>query len=441
MCRWEADDPEPLRIPAPDPLSALEVAAGFGEPALFVLKDFHHHLESPAVLRRLRDLAAALPATGKHLIFLGPRFRTPEDLEKEVVVLDLPPPGVDELGALLEQVLALQPSSRLSPHDQEALLRSALGLTLGEVESILARAVVRDGAITARAVELVLAEKRQIVRRHGLVEFLESRDGLEQVGGLATLKAWLQRREAAFSEAARAFGLPVPKGMLLLGVQGCGKSLVARAVSRAWAMPLLRLDLGRVFGKFIGESEAAIRRAIQTAEAVSPCILWLDELEKGFAGAAGDAHDAGVSARVLGTFLTWMQEKEKPVFVVATANQIRSLPPELLRKGRFDELFFIDLPEPAEREAILAVHLRKRGRDPSQFDCRELAARTDGFTGAELEQVVLEALSVAFAERARAVTQRDLLRAAEEIIPISVTMKESITAMRNWATVRTRKAA
>lgn len=442
MVARDPDGGDGARIPAPDPLAALDVASGYEEPALFVLRDFHHHLESAAVLRRLRDLASVLPATGKHLIFLGPRFRTPEDLEKDVLVLDLPPPDSIELDGLVgEAQIAGRTADGLLPAAREALVRAMLGLTLGEAESVLARALVRDGAITARAVELVLAEKRQLVRRHGLIECLESRDGLDDVGGLAGLKHWLARREAAFGEAAREYGLPVPRGILLLGVQGCGKSLIAKAVSRAWAMPLLHLDLGRVFGKFVGESEAAMRRAIQTAESAAPCVLWVDEIEKGFAGATVEAHDAGVGARVLGTFLTWMQEKQKPVFVVATANQIRGLPPELLRKGRFDELFFVDLPDTAEREQILAVHLRKRRRDPAGWDLADLARRTDGFTGAELEQVVVEGLHNAFADGRRALAPTDLEQAAAEVVPLSVTMRETVAALRQWAATRARRAS
>jgi len=429
---------EPLALPAPDPLSALDVVAAYQEPAVFLLKDFHHYLDNAALLRKLRDLALTLGPTGKHVVFLGPRFRVPEDLEKEVQVVDYPPPDLAELGELLASV---PEAAALSPAGREALLKALLGLTLGDAEAILAKALVRDGAVTDAAVDLVLGEKRQIVRRSGLLEFYEAEEHLGDVGGLAALKAWLRRRHDAFSEEAREFGLPVPRGILLLGVQGCGKSLVAKAISREWRMPLLRLDVGRVFGKYIGESEAAIRRVVQTAEAVAPAILWIDEIEKGFAGAAAESHDTGVSARVLGTFLTWLQEKRKPVFVFATANQIRNLPPELLRKGRFDELFFVDLPTPEERAEIFRVHLARRRRDPEAFDLAALAERTDGFTGAEIEQVVCEALYSAFAADRRPLGQDDLTHAAAEIVPISVTMKEAIGAMRHWAASRARGAS
>lgn len=432
-------------LAAPDPLTALDVVAAYEEPALFVLKDFHHYLDNSTLQRKLRDLAVDLGAQGKHILFLSPRFHAPDDLEKEILSLDYPPPGLDELSELLASLETdLGPESstvRLSPEGRERLLKAALGLTLLEAESVIAKALVRDGALTDEGVDLVLAEKKQIVRRSGILEFYETAEALEDVGGLIALKSWLRRRHQAFSEDAREYGLPTPKGILLLGVQGCGKSLVAKAISREWRMPLLRLDMGRVFGKYVGESEAAIRRVAQTAEAVAPAILWIDEIEKGFAGSSSDAHDTGVSARVLGSFLTWMQEKEKPVFIFATANQIRHLPPELLRKGRFDELFFVDLPGAEERVEIFSVHLRKRRRSPERFDLPALAAKTENFTGAEIEQVVNEALYTAYAEDRRELAEPDLLAAAEEIIPIAVTMRESITAMRNWAATRARKAS
>ena len=433
---------EPISLSAPDPMSALEVVAAYDEPAMFVLKDFHHYLENAAVLRRLRDLAAELPALEKQIVFLSPRFRVPEDLEKDVQVIDLPPPPLPELGALLDEQIARCGSSvDLTPEGRERLLNAALGLTAVEAGTVFAKAMVGDGTLSDDDVDLVLDEKKQIVRRAGILEFYEAAETLDDVGGLDNLKAWLDKRYAAFSEDARDYGLPEPKGILLLGVQGCGKSLVAKAVSRAWKLPLLRLDVGRIFGRYIGESEAAIRRVIQTAEAVAPAILWVDEIEKGFAGAAGDAHDTGVSARVLATFLTWLQEKGKPVFVLATANHIRNLPPELLRKGRFDELFFVDLPMPEEREAILRVHLQKRGRDCANFDVRGLAAQMDSFTGAEIEQTINEALHDAYADGRREVTTADISHAASQVIPLAVTMREAITGMRNWAGTRARPAS
>lgn len=440
-----SDVEEDRAMAAPDPLAALEVAARHPDAALFVLKDFHRHLDSTPVVRRLRELAMELPPTGKHLVFLSPLLHLPQELEREITVIDLPPPDLGELAELMdgiEQGLGDEAYRiELTPSGRERLLRAALGLTAAEAEAVLARALVNDGRLTDDDLSVVLEEKKQAVRRSGILEFYEAEEGMEHVGGLDILKAWLMKRYQAFSEDARAYGLPEPRGVLLLGVQGCGKSLVAKAVSRAWRMPLLRLDVGRVFGKYIGESEAGIRTAIRTAEAVAPSILWIDEIEKGFAGSTGDSHDTGVSARVLGTFLTWLQEKKKPVFVLATANSIRNLPPELLRKGRFDELFFIDLPVLVERAEIFRVHLSRLRRDPALFDLPSLAAAAEGYTGAEIEQAIKEALHDAYADGRREPTTDDLMVAIRQIVPIAVTMKESIQAMRRWSDNRARRAS
>jgi AAA+ superfamily predicted ATPase len=442
------EEPDPAALSAPDPATALDVISFYPQPALFVLKDFHAYLDNATVLRKLRDLAAELPGTGRHLLFLSPSLRVPEELAKEVEILDVPPPDVAELDALLRDVIERDEAHRgrpatitLDDAGRERLLQAARGLTAMEAERVFAKALLQDGALGDDDVRLVLAEKKQAVRRSGILEFYETSEGLDAVGGLEALKEWLAKRRLAFSADARRYGLSEPRGVLLLGVQGCGKSLVAKAVGQAWQMPLLRLDMGRVFGRYIGESEAGIRTAIRTAEAIAPAILWLDELEKGFAGATVEAHDTGVSARVLGTFLTWMQERTQPVFVVATANSVRHLPPELLRRGRFDELFFIDLPTAVEREAIFALHLRKRARDPDRFDLPRLVAASDGYTGAEIEGAVQDALFDAYADGRREVTTDDLAAALAATSALAVTMREPIEAMRRWAATRARRAS
>ena len=289
--------------------------------------------------------------------------------------------------------------------------------------------------------QLILDEKRQVIRKSGLLEYYPVQEGLRQIGGLDYLKYWLGRRAPAFSEAARRFGLPEPKGLLLLGVQGCGKSLTAKAVAAQWHLPLLRLDVGRIFSGLVGSSEENLRKAIRVAESVAPAVLWIDEIEKGLSGIASSGMtDSGVTARVFGTLLTWLQEKTAPVFVIATANRIEALPPELLRKGRFDEIFFVDLPTPEERQEIFDIHLRRRGRDPARFDLSELTRLSPGFSGAEIEQAVVEGLYHAFAD-GKELEQAHLVGAISETMPLATTMKEEIARLREWARTRTRPAS
>jgi ATP-dependent 26S proteasome regulatory subunit len=431
---------------APQPLEALAAVEKLGEPALVVLKDFHAFLQDPMVVRALRDLAQTLKSTFTTVLVLSPTLAIPVELEKDVSVLDVPLPTYRDLLQLLKEIVNLVRRNRraeveLSKDDADQLLRAAQGLTLSEAESAFAKAIARDGRLSRLDVDLVLEEKRQVIRKSGLLEYFPADASLADVGGLGTLKRWLDRRGTAFSEAARRFGLPEPKGVLLLGVQGCGKSLTAKAIAAQWRLPLLRLDLGRIFSSYVGSSEENLRRAIRVAESVAPVVLWVDEIEKGLGGAGGSGTaDSGVSARVFGGLLTWLQEKTAPVFVVATANQIASLPPELLRKGRFDEIFFIDLPAAPERREILAIHLRKRGRDPAGFDLAALAAATEGFSGAELEQALVSGLYEAFAAGTE-LDQAHLERAAAESLPLSTTMREEIHRLRAWARTRTRPAS
>jgi SpoVK/Ycf46/Vps4 family AAA+-type ATPase len=317
-------------------------------------------------------------------------------------------------------------------------LKAALGLTLTEAENVFAKCIVEKGVFD---LDLIVAEKQQLIRKSGVLEYFEARDEVSDIGGLEILKAWLNNRALAFTEKAQKFGLPSPRGILLLGVQGCGKSLTAKAVAHLWRLPLLRLDVGRIFAGLVGSSEQNMRRAIQMAETVSPCVLWLDEIEKGLAGLESSGlADAGVTARVFATLNTWMQEKTKPVFVVATANEIMQLPPELLRKGRFDEIFFVDLPAESERREIFVIHLGRRKRDPKEFDLDRLAAESDGFSGAEIEQAVISGLYAAF-EEGREITTEDVLTALRQTVPLSVTMREEIGMVRRWAKGRARPAS
>jgi SpoVK/Ycf46/Vps4 family AAA+-type ATPase len=321
------------------------------------------------------------------------------------------------------------------------LLQAALGLTLGEAENVLAKILVKHERLSGDLVGEVLFEKQQIIRKSGLLEYYASEETFASVGGLSALKEWLAKRASAFTVEAQAFGLPPPKGLLLLGVQGCGKSLCAKAVANLWQVPLLRFDIGRVFGSLVGSSEENVRRAIAVAESVAPAVLWVDEIDKALAGSQGSAlSDGGTTARVFGTFLTWLSEKTSPVFVVATANEIAQLPPELLRKGRLDEIFFVDLPAEAERAEIFTVHLRKRQRDPAAFDLPELARATEGFSGAEIEEIIISALFDAFHARQPLVMDH-LREALRQSVPLARTLAEPIQRLRQWSIGRARPAS
>jgi ATP-dependent 26S proteasome regulatory subunit len=430
-----------------DPLEALEKIRRDKEPAIYLMKDLPlklgQHPEAGALTRKLRDLGDALRTTYSTLVILSPRLLLPPELEKEVTVIDFDLPGFGELEGLLEQALIALKSqgkedAELSLEKREAILKAARGLTLTEAENVFAKCLVEKKGF---AVAEILEEKKQIIRKGGLLEYYDAVEPMASVGGMEDLKAWLQRRALAFTEKAKAFGLPAPKGVLLLGVQGCGKSLTAKAVAHLWQMPLLRLDVGAIFSGLVGSSEENMRRAIKMAEAVSPTIFWIDEIEKALSGTQSSGQlDAGVTARVFATLTTWLQEKTKPVFVVATANNILQLPPELLRKGRFDEIFFVDLPRKEERKAIFAIHLEKRKRDPARLDLERLAAATEGFSGSEIEQCLISALYTAF-EADRDITSEDLARAVAETVPLSVTMREEIEKSRAWARGRARAAS
>jgi SpoVK/Ycf46/Vps4 family AAA+-type ATPase len=332
--------------------------------------------------------------------------------------------------------------SSISTEDREKLLKAALGLTRDEAEKVYRKARVMAKRLTAEEVDIVLSEKKQLIRRNGILEFMDVDETIDSVGGLDELKRWLQQRSDAFTERAREYGLPQPKGMLILGVPGCGKSLIAKTTSRLWGLPLLRLDLGRVYdGSTVGRSEANLRNALRTAESISPAILFIDEIDKAFAGGVGSSDsDGGTSSRIFGSFLTWMQEKKSPVFVMATANRVEKLPSEFLRKGRFDEIFFVDLPNAEERKDIFQIHLQKRRRDIERFDLEQLTKVCDGFSGAEIEQGLISAMYEAFAQ-GREFTQLDIIAAIRATMPLSKTMSEQVTALRDWARQRARPAA
>ena len=320
-------------------------------------------------------------------------------------------------------------------------MQAALGLTLGEAENVFAKIIVKNQRLSGEHVNEVFAEKQQIIRKSGLLEYYAAEEDFTSVGGLSVLKDWVNKRAVAFTAEARAFGLPAPKGVLLLGVQGCGKSLCAKAVSRLWQLPLLRFDMGRMFGSLVGSSEENVRRAIAVAESIAPAVLWVDEIDKAFTGSqSSGVTDGGTTARVFGTFLTWLSEKSAPVFVVATANDVSQLPPELLRKGRLDEIFYVDLPLDEERAEIFRIHLAKRNRNPEEFDLPALAAASPEFSGAEIEEAIISALYDAFYAKQELATAH-VLATLSQTVPLARTMAEKITAQRNWAIGRARNAS
>ncbi len=430
-----------------NPVEVLDQAIEQIEPAIFVLYDYHAFLgpDQAAVIRKLREVAPQLKNSYRTLIIVSPVLQLPPELEKAVTVLECPLPTREDLTTLLQDLahqLENHPHVRLDldPFTQEQLVDAALGLTLDEAENVFARIIVSQERLSAEDVDIIIDEKQQLVRKSGLLEFYPAEVGLDAIGGLGALKEWLLLRSHATSQAARDFGLHPPRGILLLGVQGCGKSLCAKAISRAWKLPLLRFDIGRIFDSFIGASEANMRRTIQLAESIAPAILWVDEIDKAFAGISeSGASDSGTTARVLGTFLTWLAEKQSPVFVVATANDISRLPPELLRKGRLDEIFFVDLPTEVESEEILRIQLHQRGRSPEAFDLKQLARLAVDFSGAELEEAINSALYEAFHHETELTTDH-LAKAIAATVPLAQTMDDRIKQLRSWAKGRARMA-
>ncbi|GAB1807659.1 AAA family ATPase [Priestia megaterium] len=437
------------------PLKAMEFIEKYDQPSIFILKDFHiyfgGHGRSPdsQIIRKLRDMVTKIkqsPAP-KNIIFISPSLVLPEDLQKDITIVDFNLPTFDEIKDVLDEMIkANKHSGRiqidLNEEEKELLAKAATGLTLSEAENAFARAMVEDGRLNVHDVEVILEEKEQIIKKTGILEFVRSDLKMEDVGGLENLKRWLSKRNKSWLDSAKKYGLPAPKGVLITGVPGCGKSLISKSISSMWQLPLLRLDIGKIFSGIVGTSEGNMRKAIRAAEAIAPSILWIDEIEKGFSG-INSGGDSGTSSRIFGQFLTWMQEKTSPVFVIATANNISQLPPEMMRKGRFDEIFFVDLPTKRERKEVLKVHIQKRIKDSEvigNFQLTEevlenLAVKTEGFVGAEIEQLVIAALFEAYAEE-RSISLQDFEKAILNTVPLSVTQAEQIRDIRNWANVR-----
>lgn len=430
---YQEGNPNDLGFGRRNPLQALEFVEKLADssPAIFILRDFHRFLEDLAISRKLRNLARRLKSQPKNIILLSPQVAIPPDLSEVLTVLEFPLPERAEIQAEVQRLLAATGySGDVGLLDE--MVRSFQGLSIERIRRILAKAIATHGEVRLDDVDLILEEKRQTIRQTQILDFYPAQENISDIGGLDNLKDWLLRRGGAFSEQARQYGLPYPRGLLLVGIQGTGKSLTAKAIAHHWHLPLLRLDVGRLFGGLVGESESRTRQMIQLSEALAPCVLWIDEIDKAFSGINSQG-DAGTANRVFGTFITWLAEKTSPVFVVATANNIQSLPPEILRKGRFDEIFFVGLPSQEERQAIFEVHLSKlRPHGVKNYDINRLAYETPDFSGAEIEQILIEAMHLGFSQN-RDFTTEDILEAASQIVPLARTAKEQIQFLQQWA--------
>lgn len=446
----ETEKPVPGTI---TPSKALEFVEKCDKDAIFLFYDLHVNFGAKnrpcdyELVRRLRDLVSVLKTSQvrKNVFFISPDLIIPDTLQKDITICNFPLPTLKEISNKLNTMITQNvkvKSDTLTEEDKEKLCKAALGLTLQEAENAFALAMVNDGTISIDDLKIIMDEKMQVIKKTGILEFVTTNLNIDDIGGLDNLKSWLKKRNNSWAENAKKYCIPAPKGVLITGVPGCGKSLTAKAMSAIWQLPLLRLDLGKIFSGLVGSSEENMRRAIATAEAVAPSILWVDEIEKGLSG-VNSGGDSGVTSRIFGQFLTWMQEKEAPVFVIATANNINNLPPELMRKGRFDEIFFVDIPTFNERVEIFRLHLKKRLKDKDVAKniqvtdeiCRQLASLTEGFIGAEIEQVVISALYEAFFEK-RALEFKDLEKTIKNTVPLSTTQREQILSLRAWANVR-----
>jgi hypothetical protein len=422
-----------------DPAQALANLETMTIEAVFVLKDFHRHMDNPVIVRRLRDVGQKFSANRRTVILTAPGIEMPQELASLVEFLDLPLPDRDRLREIIRETYTRMSGThtlklQLDSNGVDAMAANLSGLTEEAAERAISQTIVGRAALSADCITDVLDAKKAVLKRSEMLEFVDTTDTMASVGGLDNLKHWLAQRRGAWDDGAVEFGLDPPKGVIILGVQGCGKSLCARAVAGEWKLPLVKFDTAAVYDKFIGETEKRIQKVFRVAEGLAPCVLWIDELEKVFAGSGPDSAsaDAGVSSRLLASFLSWMQERKPAVFVAATCNNVTVLPPELIRKGRFDELFYVDLPSEEERKQVLAIQLAKRKRDPQNFDLDRIAAAAKGFSGAEIESAVQTALYTAFA-RKQEVGNDDLLKALASTVPLSVTRAEEIAELRAWA--------
>ena len=415
------------------------------EYTIFVLRDLHPVLKYPyteknaPVVRELRNLTRELKRSQKTIILTSHALELPEELQEEVTVIDFPLPNVQEIDRLISHVVTKSEQLQVTGLAREQLVKACQGLSRAKIGRVLAKALAAKEQINESDIDGILEEKQQAIRQTGILEFFTSQESLKSMGGLENLKLWIKMRKDAFTDEARRYGLPNPKGVLLVGVQGTGKSLSAKIIASEWRLPLLRLDTGRLFGGIVGESESRVKQMIELAEAIAPCVLWIDRIDQVFGNmmTGGDA-DSGTSCRVFGSLITWMQEKTSQVFIVATANNVRILPVQLLRKGRFDEIFFLHLPSELERQDIFQVHLQRlRPTRLREFDLGVLAKRTENFSGAEIEQVVIDGLYRAFGTfvngQRRDLTTEDVLRSIEDTVPASAIGRSQIEDLKRWA--------
>src|SRR5581483_1693241 len=400
---------------------------------------FHRHMDNAVVVRRLRDVGQKFSANRRTVILTAPSIEIPSELTSLVEYLDLPLPDRDRLREIIEATFKRLSKTytlalKLDGDGVDRMAANLRGLTEEEADRAVSQAVVTRYALCPESITDVLQAKKELLRHSGMLEFIDGSDTMASIGGLENLKQWLAQRRGAWEDRAREFGLEAPRGMIVLGVQGCGKSLCARAVAGEWKLPLVKFDTAAVYDKYIGETEKRIQKVFQVAEGLAPCVLWIDELEKVFAGSGPDSAsaDAGVSSRLLAAFLSWMQDRKAPVFVAATCNNVTVLPPELIRKGRFDELFFVDLPNQAERKQIFAIQLKRRNRNPGNFDLDRAAATARGYSGAEIDAAVQTAMYAAYSQKTE-VTTEHLLNALRATVPLSTTRAEEIEALREWA--------
>jgi len=425
-----------------EPAQALANMESMTIEAVFILKDFHRHMDDPVVVRRLRDVGQKFATNRRTVIITAPEIAVPAELKTLVEYFDLPLPNRKRLQEIIHDTFKRLSKTyslkmQLDPAGVDAMSANLRGLTEEEADRAISQALVTRYALCPESVTDVLDAKKQLLRHSGMLEFVEAQDNMAAVGGLENLKHWLGQRRGAWEDSAREFGLEPPRGMIILGVQGCGKSLCARAVAGEWKLPLVKFDTSAVYDKYIGETEKRIRKVFQVAEGLAPCVLWIDELEKVFAGSGPDSAsaDAGVSSRLLASFLSWMQDRKAAVFVAATCNNVTVLPPELIRKGRFDELFFVDLPNQAERKQIFSIQLAKRKRNPADFDLEKVAAAAKGYSGAEIDVAVQGGLYAAYSEK-KPLTTQSLLDALAQTVPLSITRAEEIQTLREWARIR-----